>query len=131
MKKLLLLLLSTNAYAFEFMALDKAYVDYAHYTWAREPFLAQAGFVPTDKIDLHVDLNLLSNVVFFQNMVHSEMDKSQYRLIGWNYKLGVHVNSTIDLFFEHYSQHILDAPTVSPNTFDAIGFRIYLYKQKD
>ena len=109
---------------------NSLYVDVMHYTWASEPFM-QPKFTPNERLDLHVDLDLLGKVAFFNNMIHSETDRDQFRLIGWNYRLGLHLGDSIDFFLEHFSQHILDATPQYNNTYDAIGLRVYMYKQKD
>lgn len=112
------------------MELKSTYLDYMHYTFAMEPFMYPA--TPTNRFDLHLDLEFLNRTLFMDNMIHSETDQYQYRLIGWNYRFGAHVGSNVDLYFEHFSQHLLDTtPQNGINTFDAVGVRVYFYKRKD
>lgn len=150
MKKLILsliILLSTNSYAIDFGGFDRwdvtkwtwadtkllevkaVYLDYMHYTFAAEPFMLPN--VPTNRLDLHVDLEFFNRTFFLDNMIHSETDQSQFALIGWNYRLGVHIGDYVDFYLDHYSQHLLDVPDMNgPNTYDSIGVRIYFYKRK-
>lgn len=107
--------------------MDKTYIDYMHFTYAAEPFF-QPYYTPTTRLDLHVDLKLLDDAMFFNNMVHTETDQTQFRSVGWNYRLGVHLGDSVDLYFEHYSIHLLDAIPQFDYKYDAIGVRIYLYK---
>lgn len=112
------------------LEVSSVYVDYMHYTWAAEPFMLPT--VPTNRLDLHVNVELLNRTIFINNMVHSETDAYQYRLIGWNYRFGIHIGSNLDLYYEHFSQHLLDtAPITGANTYDAIGFRLYLFRRKE
>lgn len=106
------------------------YLDYMHYTFAAEPFMLPN--VPTNRIDLHLNLELLNRTLFIDNMVHSETDQYQYRLIGWNYRFGIHLGDYVDVYFEHFSQHLLDTTSLNgTNSYDAVGARIYFYKRKD
>ena len=127
---LLLIAASASADDFHLIDVDKVYVDYMHYTYAAEPFMYNAGYTPTNRLDVHLDLKLFDGIGFIDNMIHSETDQSQYRVVGWNYRMGAHVGNNLDIYFEHYSQHLLDSPTVGPNSFDALGVRVYLYKAK-
>jgi hypothetical protein len=148
LKKLVLLsslLVSTNAYSidlsgwenwnvtkwnskdFKFIDVSAVYLDFMHYTWAVDPFL-QPTLAPTNRFDLHLDMELLNRTFFFNNMIHSETDQYQYRLIGWNYRFGVHLGNYVDLYIEHFSQHLLDIAPATANTYEAIGLRVYFYR---
>lgn len=108
--------------------LKEAYVDYMHYGYAREPFFLD-GQIPTSRLDINFNLDFLNRIVYLNNMVHSETDQSQYRKIGWNYRFGIHIWDILDLYFEHFSQHLLDAVPVSRNTYDAVGVRVYIFRR--
>ena len=109
---------------------NEVFIDYQHYTWAIEPFMAGNNLTPTNALDLHVNFDMLNHIMFMDNMIHSETDQYQYALVGWNYKVGFHMGRYIDVFFQHYSQHLLDVtPVNGSNTYDAVGFRLYLYRR--
>lgn len=113
--------------SFNFMNLREVSIDYNHYTWAINPFLAPT-FKPTNKLDLNLKVNYLNDWIFTDFRVHSQTDQTQYRLIGLNYQIGIHAGSYIDVYFDHFSQHLLDYPIAMPNTFDAIAVKFYIYR---
>lgn len=117
-----------NSKDFKFIDVSAVYLDYMHYTFASEPWLLPTD-QPTNRFDLHLDMDLLNHTFFFNNMIHSETDMYQYRLVGWNYRFGVHLGRYVDAYMEHFSQHLLDAVPTAPNTYDAIGVRVYFYKR--
>lgn len=104
------------------------YVDYMRYKYAQDPYLAPT-YHPKDRLDLHLDLEMMNGFIFFDNMVHSLTDESQYRLVGWNYRAGVHILNFADVYIEHFSQHLLDYVPASTNSYDALGIRIYFYRR--
>lgn len=112
------------------LELREAYLEYGSYTWAIEPFLAPT-YRPTQRFNVGLNIDLVNGIVFFDNVVHSETDQFQYRKVGWNYKFGVHLGDSVDVFFEHFSQHLLDVQPVMPQTYDMVGVRVWLYRKKD
>ncbi len=50
-------------------------------------------------------------------------------MIGWEYRAGVHLGNSIDVFIEHKSLHLLDITPNSTNSYDAVGFRLYFYRK--
>lgn len=115
---------------FKLLELKSVYLDYMHYTYAVEPFITPMA--PTNRLDLNVNIELLNRILFMDNIVHSETDKNQYALIGWNYRVGVRLGNYVDLYFAHESLHLLDRTLpVGPSSYDALGMRIYFYRRRD
>lgn len=91
---------------------------------------------------LDKELNLYVNTTLFKygfinNKIHSYTDRDengnpgQFRLVSWNYSLGVHITYFLDLSYEHKSEHLLDS--TFPYHFpleNSINIKIYLYKDK-
>lgn len=122
------IVLATDLSQWHILEVKAVYVDYMNMKYSQEPFLAPT-YHAKDRLDLHLDIELVDHILFVDNMIHSETDESQYRLVGWNYRAGVHVGNSIDLFIEHFSQHLLDYVPNSTNSYDAIGFRLYFYRR--
>lgn len=118
----------TDLSDWKILEMRETYLEYGYYTWAVEPFLAPT-FRPTQKFDLAVNLDLFNRIMFMDNTIHSETDQYQYRKIGWHYKLGIHLGDSADVFFEHFSQHLLDTTPQMPQTFDMVGIRVWFYKR--
>lgn len=114
---------------FHILEINAVYLDYLQVARGTEPFLAPS-YHPKEKLDLHVDLDIANGWLFFNNMVHSETDAAQYRLIGWNYRIGVHIFRSADIFMEHYSQHLLDYAPSMDNNYDALGIRLYFFRKE-
>lgn len=134
---LLTILMSTLSFAgskkgpsLKVIELREMYVDFMRYTSAQEPFMTNLGFIPTHRLDLHTNMDLFNKIGFFDTMVHSQTDQTQYRKVGLRYRVGAHITSWADVYFDHFSQHILDAVPASANTYDAVGVRIHLYQEK-
>lgn len=113
---------------FRLLDVKDVYVDYMSFQYSNEPFLAPT-YHAKDRVDLHLDLEGMNGILFLDNMIHSETDIAQYRLVGWNYRGGIHIGPFCDVFFEHYSMHLLDYVPQQSSSYDALGFRLYFYKK--
>lgn len=145
MKKLvsiLLLLFSFNVYSDDFFKLSEVSIEYKKFLdGSRDPLINDNGLIDrtiNEQLDLNVNVSI-AKYLFFNNRVHSLTDKdintdagSRYRIVGWNYNLGAHINKYIDIGFEHFSQHELDAtfPWPYPDT-NSVNIKIYLYRSND
>ncbi len=97
------------------------------------PYMSQ-GSELNKGIDLHIKTDVLV-VGYVDQMVWSLIDQSQFRWVGWNYKIGIRTLSFLDIEYEHFSRHVLDRT----NPFmtygarfpveDSIGVNIYLYRK--
>lgn len=103
------------------------YVDSAKYVGSVLPWIP-AYSIPNYSLDLHVDLDLFDRLAFLNSMVHSMTDDTQFRLVGLQFRAGVHLHRTIDIYYEHYSQHLLDVAPSGSNVYDSVGIRLYLYR---
>lgn len=86
----------------------------------------------SQRLDKELNLVVNSEVLkygYWDNTVHSETDQSQFRKIGWELQLGVHATRFLDVFYEHYSQHLLDysSKEAFPRQ-DGVGIKLYLYR---
>lgn len=124
MKYLTLLLFCASAQAFEVESLD---VKYNRFIDSYNPYVNNM----TSRVSLDLRLNVYG-VFFMDNEVHTETDDSQYRSIGWHYTAGAHITDDIDVYYEHHSQHVLDAaPPLHYQLEDSVGIRIRLLGKKN
>lgn len=64
---------------------------------------------------------------FINPRIVSMTDNSQFRLVGLEYKAGVHLGKYIDVFYGHLSHHVLDMTSERRfNQYDCIGVRVNL-----
>lgn len=70
---------------------------------------------------------------YWNNVVHALTDAGQYRLIGWQFELGVSPWQSLDLFYIHHSQHLLDShhPFVKFPVNDSLGLRWRLFTNEN
>ncbi len=47
--------------------------------------------------------------LYWNNNVHMASTDRQVRQVGWEYETGVHAGTSLDFFWYHHSQHVLDA----------------------
>jgi len=115
------------------------YIEFKQFTPdSRNPMITNNGIpnrIMDKEINLHLDMDIL-RYLYFENMIHSMTDApidggcGQFKVIGWNFRVGIHIWKYIDLQFEHYSQHSLD--NVLPFNFpmeNSIGVKIYIYRK--
>lgn len=89
--------------------------------------------------DVEIGLNNKIGIVdflYWKNTIHGMTDKtldgrSQFRAVGWKFEIGKSFG-WFDVFYHHHSQHELDNryPVGAWPREDAVGIRIYLYKEK-
>lgn len=119
------------------LELQDVYANYKQFLpGGRDPLITENGLpgrLMDKELNLHVDMDVLK-YGYWHNMVHSMTDEDvnghgQFRLVGWNFQLGVHLGSYLDVQYEHFSQHLLDASL--PYGFpvqDSIGIVLHLYR---
>lgn len=121
------LLLAATAKA-DVWQLEELSLDYAKYkSDTRDAMLYP--IVPTDRLDLRVNTTILQ-YGFFDSLVHSETAQTQFREVGWQYRVGVRVGR-LELYGEHYSQHFLDmqGPTGYPVQ-NLLGVKFNIFKRE-
>lgn len=114
--------------------LEQVYVNFKQYSQdTREPLLELNGPPGShaDKgLELHLDTNFY-RYFYWHNVVHGTTDQWGFRTVGWFFTAGVRLTDSLELQYEHHSQHVLDYQ--GPNPFpleDSIGINLYLYRGK-
>lgn len=83
-------------------------------------------------LNLGFDLSLDNNKHFYwNNRIESTFAESQFKQIAWRFEVGAHVGDDIDLYYSHYSSHVLDGynrnviktPSDKYPEINSIGFR--------
>lgn len=142
MKKLLLiLLLSTKAFGFDVVSLDKVVIDYKTYLpGSRDPLINSNGLLnkaPGQSLNLSLNTTLLK-YAYFNGTVHSTTDidlstnSGQFRVVGLEAELGIRLTPFLNLYYYHYSQHLLDTTYQfggSP-VLDGVGVSIILFSKE-
>lgn len=134
---LILLFTSLTSSADDFIDLNEVSLNYGVYNGARTyPISLLPGHELTNTLDVNINMAILK-YGYFTNRIHSAMDSadggpSQFRVVGWEYRLGVHVSPYLDIGMYHYSEHILDTEYPLPSGYPqatAVELKIYLYKK--
>lgn len=134
LSSILLFLLSTiiakncNASELDGFKLDELSINYKRFIGeTRHPLFLNSK--QKEEVDLNFNTTIL-NYMFWDNTIHSMTDDSQYKIVGWNLKIGVRLFDNLDFQAEHFSKHLLDE-TYSVMRFpveNSIGFKWTLYK---
>lgn len=118
--------------SFPLLSLTEVSVKYQQFLpGAVDPMITNAPL--SHQLDKELNLTVDADVFkygYWHNVVHSQTDQFQFRKVGWEIQLGVRAGKYLDLYYEHWSQHLLDA--VSKEAFprqDGLGLRIYLYRR--
>ena len=125
-----LLYLSNGAAAGEswFIQPDELSVQYKSYhPSARNPLFTDS--TPKEGINLVMNTDMLFGTAFWDNTIHTTTDDSQYRHIGWQFKLGTRIFSFLTVEYQHHSQHLLDTsyPHMKFPVEDSLGFTLTIY----
>jgi hypothetical protein len=128
-----LLYLSRAAEAGEnwFIQPDEVSVQYKSYHQsARHPLFVNSRL--KEGIDLTMNTDFLFETLFWDNLIHTNTDDSQYRHIGWQFRLGTRVTSFLSVQYEHHSQHLLDSayPHMKFPVEDSLGFTLTIYQAR-
>jgi len=86
---------------------------------------------PKKEVNFHINVDILK-YGYFNNTIHSLVNESQFALIGWRYKVGLHVTPWLDIDYKHYSKHSLDTPGPWPFSFpvqDSVGVTIHFWQK--
>lgn len=67
--------------------------------------------------------------IYFRNNVFGDATNVQFRTVGWQYRVGVHLG-VFDIFHEHVSRHVLDTDRDDRfPLFNSYGVRLNLYER--
>lgn len=128
-----LLILIPQVAISDVLELDDVYIDYKVFSGeTRSPYLwlpGLEGHSLQNELNLNIDTTFLEHF-YFDNTIHS-LNDGDYRLIGWNWRFGLHLTDWIDFGWWHFSEHYTDF--TSPNGFplqNAWQLKIYLYRSK-
>lgn len=125
---------------FRILQLDEVRVDYmSFFSKGRDPMITNNG-LPDRELGKLLDMQISTTVLkygYWRSLVHSYTDAvmnseggSQFRSVGLNMELGIRLFSQLDIFYWHYSQHLLDTTSDKIGGFpvqDAVGIHLYLY----
>lgn len=62
----------------------------------------------TSELNLYLDVKLLQ-FFYFRSTVFGLSDTGQFRAVGLNYHIGLPLWKYLDVEYEHYSKHLIDA----------------------
>lgn len=120
---------AADAFSCDGVCLQQVTMDYARYQDGSRVLLYPQGSMPKERLNLGLDLEWLS-YGYMNNTIHSGTDQNQFKTIGWQYQIGVHLGDIADVYTEHYSQHLLDERSgQSYPVENLIGIKFYLYRR--
>lgn len=131
----ILCLLNTEAYGYDFNVLDlnEVTIDYNRFKDGGRDYFVYPD-PPKEKIDLNFNLAAINGYLYWNNGIEAYTTSDQYRSVGLELSIGVHVTESLDIGFYHHSAHTLDEPnTLIPSYLeeDALNIKVYLYKGKN
>ena len=79
-----------------------------------------------DYVNLKFDLDIYKKI-YWNNKISTEVTNKQFRHISWDFEAGVSATKNIDVYYRHYSGHVLDyTQTNRFNQENSIGIRFKL-----
>lgn len=127
----------------ELKEVSMGYKDF--FDGAYDPFLNESGMADRQKdkqVNLFINMDV-AKYFYWNNRIHGTTDegtdgygkgngKGQFRMIGWNFQLGVRPFSRVKLEYEHHSQHMLDWDRKAKFPVeDSIGIKIEVYRSPE
>ena len=140
---ILLLFLSSTSYAGDYsldgFELREVSLNYrSYFGGGNDPVLNSSG-LPDRELDKKLDITINMDVLrylYWDNQINSTTDKDinsgsgQFRVIGWEYRIGIRIFSSLEFGLYHHSQHILDHQGVGHFPVeDALQLKLYIYKR--
>lgn len=129
---LLIFTYSFDSYAWRLFELEETSIGYNKFVNdGRDPVLYPE--IHKEMIDTHINARFMKYVIW-QNNVWGMTTDSQFRAIGYEFRVGVRLSPFVDISYHHHSQHLLDRPSATMNGFpvyDSVEVRIYLYREND
>jgi hypothetical protein len=133
------MLFPVTSQAWDIFELREVTIDYKSIEFGSTDPVFQSSGLQNREPDKYLGVNInldIFHYFYMNNLVHgtsdSPTDKSgngQFRIIGWQYELGLHFTEFLDLTYGHHSQHLLDYQ--GTNHFPVenyIGFRLKLFQ---
>jgi hypothetical protein len=79
-------------------------------------------------LELSMDIDLIGPM-YWDNSIHYLTEGADSLYVGWNYRLGIHALKSLDLGFEHFSQHLIGKPELTPHfpLYDAVFVQWTIY----
>jgi hypothetical protein len=121
----LLQLILTSASASYGVELKELSVDYGRYLDGSYSLFVAA---PKERLNLNLDLGFLK-YGYVKNVIHSMTDSGQFRLVGWQYQVGAHLGDHVDVYFEHFSRHLLDTQQLRFPQENLVGVKLHIYRR--
>ena len=118
-----LIQLLPNANCVEPHTVRNVYIEAEKFTGGHSFFLPENSRLKGG-LNLGLDIDMIDEVLFFDNKIVSLHDQSQFRMIGWHFSIGARLTRSFDLYYRHFSGHALDARYEKPFPFeDSVGIR--------
>lgn len=82
---------------------------------------------------VYIDLNLsfINDIIYLDNKIFSLTDQSQFRTISWSYELGINLFDSADVYYRHFSGHLLDTNYSDGSSYpfeNSVGVRFHLLR---
>lgn len=125
---LLILAHAQQALSWDLVELGNVTVEHKNFYSGTTPYLPDHRALTETNFKFDV---VMFGSGFIRNTIHSQTDKTQYRLVGWNWELGFKPFDWLELGWWHFSKHQLDAQDPSFGSGwneDGIIMRIHLRK---
>lgn len=137
-----LIFYTSTAYS-EVFSLREIYLDYKYFhEGSRNPLIDNSGI---ENRELDQELSLFFNMdlfkySYFDNQILGLTDrradskkKSGFRVVGWNFKVGIKLFKFLDAGYHHFSKHLLDYEYADWRfpVEDSFYLKLYFYKRED
>lgn len=140
-KIIFLFLFSFNICQASGLELNEVYINYKQFfPGGVDPLITENGLQNNlDKeLNLHINMDFLDHF-YWNNLIHSMTDvnnngNGQFRLIGWNFNIGLHITDYVDFGYHHFSQHLLDyqgPPGYHFPVQDAVELNVFIFRKRN
>lgn len=120
-----------DAHEWKLAELSDVNLHYKHFfPGGRDPLFIHDH--PKEELDFHINTDVL-RYGFVNTQLHTMTNDSQYHVVGMHLEIGVRVAPALEVFYEHFSKHVLDEPDFNNGlprypVEDSISLRIFFYR---
>ncbi len=117
----------------DFAELQEVSIDYKNFRMinpgSRNPLTYPEA--PKEGLDFYIKSDFFWNWVFIEAKVESFTTLTQFREVGLERRIGLHLGKFIDVSLYHLSEHRLDGvfPQDSFPEEDGVAFKVYLFRR--
>lgn len=113
----------------DIIKVDSLYLEFEKTAGTNRQYYLPNDSVPKNNFNLGFDISDKLSILYLNTLISSTTDQSQFRYVAMDNEFGLNTTLNLQIYFRHYSGHILDASDPSDMRFpeeNVFGIRFHL-----